>query len=240
MNRRIGQNFGSAKGFLWHQTLRMAVLLSCAVVASAAPSALVDTNDYFSSLKQFLNTNLDQFEIVFSRIHHSNPMMVDLSKYLASNNMSTTLDTPEFTRVRLASDGFFAHRALSLTNIQDQTVPTTTEFITGFYSNTDWSSHMHMFDLDKAQALEKSARLGPDWWKRSAHAYTGGVLELGLRGAKSGTFEWNGTNFTAIAGESGMVPSQIRGKRVISGGLSFASGKPYAFSYTVGTNPTIY
>ncbi|HXR07770.1 MAG TPA: hypothetical protein VN765_10600 [Candidatus Acidoferrum sp.] len=211
----------------------------CTVAAASTSAATIDTNDYFSSLKQFLNTNLDQYEMTYSITHHSNPTMVAIANQLAASGMRTTLDSPLFYRVRLASDGFFCHRALSLANIQNRTVEGMTESITGFHANTVWTSHMGTLDLDKAQALEKSARDGPDWWKRSPHVLASKVLQLGLR-TKLGTLEWNGTDFTAVAADFGAISAEYKGKRVISGSLSFASGKPYAFSYTVGTNSTIY
>jgi hypothetical protein len=213
--------------------------ICCIVAASSTSAAPIDTNDYFSSLKQFLNTNLDQYEITYSITHHSNPALVAITNQLAASGMRTILDSPLFYRVRLAADGFFAHRALSLANIQNRIAQSMTESITGYCSNTVWTSHMRTLHLDKAQALEKSTRDGPDWWKRSAQAYASKALQLGLR-AKLGTFEWKGTNFTAVAAEIAAVSAEYKGKRVISGCLSFASGKPYAFSYTVGTNPTIY
>lgn len=212
------------------------VLVFCCSLVVLRGSETV-SNDYISSLKQFLNTNYDEYEVVFSVVQHNNPAlqkMLEEHNKTAKKKLMLQFETPGFLRVRRTQDGFFVHVASSLKQITNCDVSTNGNHAQGVVSNSYWSANNGLLVMDNSFLPNLYQQQGRTW-KDLANEAADEVLSLGMW-INKGTVVWDGTNFTAETRTRAPVPKDKQGQRIISGYITLSNGVPSEIAYQFASN----
>jgi len=223
--------------------LRFAILTVLAWRISCVGSlAADDSKAYFAALKDFLDTDYEEYEVVFSVIYHSNEVSKRAQEMLSErlgnksgSDSASGFDRPLFLRVRHAGDGWLIHRANTFAEIQQRDTSHLRSLVEGVVSNTFWSVHSSLLEFDHTKIEEMSKRVGKDWSATRAYAAAHNALSLGIL-ARKGSLTWTGTNFTAEAAGVAQVPVHLRGNRCVSGYVAFSNGLPSTIAYDLGSN----
>jgi len=195
-----------------------------------------ETNDHFISLKEFLNSDLKEYEVIFSVSHQSNKAVEEefaAFQRAVGGNISMVLDQPVFYRVRRTEWGFSIQRARTLGDIEEGKLSLPDQSANGVVSNVYWSANMGAVFYDPGKALETEKRFGTNWFAISCEQATK-ILSLGLL-VRKGSLVWDGTNFEAEPVNFVRTPSAEHATRSISGNVTLSDGLPSAITYRLGS-----
>lgn len=181
----------------WHPVAVLAAALLCLGGVRTCCGASAEANDAFGQLKGFLDADAQEYEVVFSVVHHSNEAMRQLVSDLQKRtgvNLQVSFDEVEFFRVRRAKDGFLTQRAADLASIETRSVSGARGSAEGMVSNNCWSLSGGLLTTDQGKCAEMNKRLGTNWWEVRADESAYKALSLGLH-LRRGSLAWDGTNF---------------------------------------------
>jgi hypothetical protein len=102
----------------------------------------VAPNQHFEALKEFLDSDPDEYEVVFSILHQSSEGLLQIFAELKPQFGSSTklvLDQEIYYRVRCARDGFFIQQAKTLQDLKEGNADIPGSGAHGTVSNANWS-----------------------------------------------------------------------------------------------------
>lgn len=209
-------------------SLLIPCLIFCGVVCRA------EENKKFLTLKEFLDSGFEEYEVVFSLLHHSNNAIeqefAEFKKAIGGN-VSLVLDRTCFFRVRRTKSGFAIHRAYSLKDIEEGNISRAGLSAEGVVSNSYWSANNDLVAFDDIKFRDANQRLGANW-SASSCEQAEKILALGIR-ARRGSFVWDNTNFIAASRNPRSAPMKPMGQSV-SGYVGLSNGVPSFIDYKIG------
>jgi hypothetical protein len=221
-----------------HRVLVLAASLWVGTACLAAPEG---ANSLFGDLKAFLAASDPEYEVIFSEVFVPNQAAEDRrSKEAAALQkrglkMVSFADQTLFYRLVAARDGYLMQQGTTFKALEDRAVEASDprERSEGFAAGSYWSLIRGTLVTDHAMTARMNRQVGPSWWRPRAEALAYRAITLGLLVRRS-SLAWDRTNFTAEAAGSGLVPSDLRGKRRVAGYVTLSNDVPCALTYWLG------
>lgn len=211
---------------------RFNLLVLVYIIAHFPAGAAQGGEELVNSLKSFLNErDRGVVEVVYSSLQiYSDEQRIQMAKIAKeSGQQFALLDTPMYYRVRQNSCGFLAQWATNIEDLYELKVEIPGAAC-GVISNKYWSLASGNLVFDEAK-FKSDGMSKKETWEDFSLRYFRNTLVLGM-GLTPGSFEWQGSNFTAEVSQTARADKRLRGQRVVTGWMEESNGIPWVIKYS--------